>query len=52
VSIKTLTFGDSVLSAKAMDAMMLPAMQTTRHPYLLVKALTIGPVQQKMFVKN
>jgi len=38
-----LTFGESVLSAKAKDAMILPAIHTTRHPYLLVKALTIGP---------
>lgn len=41
--MRTLTFGDKVLSAKAADAMMLPAIHTTRHPYLLVKALTMGP---------
>jgi len=52
VSIKTLTLGDSVLSAKAMDAMTLPAIHTTRHPYLLVKALTIGPAQKIIIVKK
>lgn len=38
-----LTFGESVLSANAIAAMTLPAIHTTRHPYLLVKALTTGP---------
>jgi hypothetical protein len=43
VSMRTLTFGEKVLRMKAAHPMMLPAMQTVRHPNLLVRALTTGP---------
>lgn len=35
--------GANRLRMKPMAATMAPAMVTTRHPYLLVKALATGP---------
>ena len=37
-------FGAKRLRMKPVEAMMAPMMVTRRHPYLLVKALAIGPV--------
>lgn len=45
VTMSVLTLGENVLSTKARQPMMLPAMQTVRHPNLLVSALTTGPNQ-------
>lgn len=41
----------NVLSTNAAHAIIPPAMQTFRHPYLLAKADTIGPVLNQYFLK-
>lgn len=42
-----LTLVLNVLSTKAMQEIMLPAMHTARHPYLLARADTTGPEIRK-----
>lgn len=49
-----LTLVLNVLSTKAMQEIMLPAMHTARHPYLLARADTTGPeiTKKKAQIRN
>lgn len=48
VNMSILTDVLNVLSTKATHDMILPAIQTARHPYLLANADTTGPNENKM----
>lgn len=43
VNMSILTVGLNILRTKAHAPIKLPAMQTARHPYRFVRALTTGP---------
>uniref|UniRef100_A0A0B7B475 Uncharacterized protein n=1 Tax=Arion vulgaris TaxID=1028688 RepID=A0A0B7B475_9EUPU len=41
--MSTPIFGENVLKKKAINDSKAPLTQTARHPYMLTKALTMGP---------
>lgn len=53
VNINTLTLGLKVLNANAALDIILPAIHTARHPYLLANADTTGPgIEKKLLISN